>query len=255
MSRITSLENALLILKSFSINQPEMSVTDVSKLLGVSKSTAHRLLSSLAAEGFVVKDHQTHLYSPGSSILALTNIVNSQIHILNEATPVLNMLVESTGENAHLAILEGLDIIYLQTIDGTYPSDDFIHIGRRHPAFCTSSGQAILAFEPEAAGESAKHLTSYTKKTITSIDQFNKRLLQIRQNGYTFCEQEFREQITGIGATVFNKKKKAIASINITADPKRAASPILQKRYITAVQEAARQMTDIVTFRQKGAKR
>ncbi|OMP65983.1 IclR family transcriptional regulator [Domibacillus epiphyticus] len=251
MGHTTSLENALLILKSFSINQPEMSVTNVADLLGVAKSTAHRLLSSLAAEGFVVKDHQTHLYSPGSSILALTTIINSQIHILNEAAPVLNMLVESTGENAHLAILEGLDIIYLQTIDGIYPSDDFIHIGRRHPAFCTSSGQAILAFSEEAANEAAQNLYPYTKKTIISAEKFSQRLLQIREKGYTVCEMEFREQITGIGAPVFNEKKKAIASVNITTDPKRAASPILQKRYISAVQEAAKQMTDIVTLRKR----
>lgn len=144
--RLTSLENALLILKSFSIDQPEMGVTEIAHTLGIAKSTAHRLLSSLTQEGFVVKDRQTNLYSLGSSILSLTNIVNSQIPILNEATPILNKLAEFTGENAHLSILEGLSIIYLQTIQGRFPVHDFIHIGKRHPAFCTSSGQAILAY-------------------------------------------------------------------------------------------------------------
>lgn len=251
--RLTSIENALLILKSFSIDQPEQSVTEIAQNFGIAKSTAHRLLSSLNEEGFVTKDRQTNLYSLGSSILSLTNIVNSQIHILNEVTPVLNTLVEVTGENAHLAIMEELKIIYLQTMDGLYPSDDFIHIGRRHPAFCTSSGQAILAYHSKLAKKAAENLAPFTPYTITAAESFLQKLDYVREQGYTICEKEFQEHITGIGAPVFNEKNQVVASINITADPKRASSPILQKRYISAVKEAAGQMSEIMKIRKRGA--
>lgn len=249
--RLTSLENALLILKSFTLDKPEQSVTEIAQSLNVAKSTAHRLLSSLNKEGFVVKDRQTNLYSLGSSILSLTNIVNAQIRISNEVIPILNTLVEATSENAHLAIIEDLEIVYLQTMSGLYQANDFVHIGKRHPAFCTSSGQAILACHPSLAEKVANHLTPFTPYTVTSPSLFIQKLRLVKEMGYVICDKEFQPHICGIGAPVFNEKQEVIASINITADSKRANSPALQKRYIHAVQNAATQLSEIIAIRKR----
>ncbi|MFS0644092.1 IclR family transcriptional regulator [Siminovitchia sp. 179-K 8D1 HS] len=247
----TSLENALHVLKLFSMDEPEISVTGVSRKLQIAKSTAHRLLSSLASEGFVYKDPHSNLYSLGSSILSLVNIVNSQIHISNEAVPILNMLVETIGENAHLAILEELDVVYLQTIDGAYSSVDYIHLGNRKPAFCTSAGQAILAFQPEMAERASTQLRPYTKNTIISPETFFKKLNSVRVDGFVICDQEYRNGITGIGVPVYDGKGKVMASLSITALSKRVSSPRIQRRYVSLLWEASEKLTDMIKMRKR----
>ncbi|WP_339164515.1 IclR family transcriptional regulator [Siminovitchia sp. FSL W7-1587] len=247
----TSLENALHVLKLFSMDEPEMSVTDVSRKLQVAKSTSHRLLSSLASEGFVYKDPHTNLYSLGSSILSLVQIVNSQIPIANEAVPILNMLVETIGENAHLAILEGLDVVYLQTIDGVYSSVDYIHLGNRKPAFCTSAGQAILAFHPKTAARASRQLRTYAVNTITSPDAFFQKLKDVQKNGFVISEQEYRDGITGIGVPVYNDKKQVMASLSITALTQRVSSDRIKNRYVTLLQKASGKLTEMIIWRKR----
>lgn|SRR5690625_1879244 len=248
----TSLENALHLLKLFSMDEPELSVTEVSEKLGVAKSTAHRLLSSLAQEGFVYKDSQSNLYSLGFSILRLVEIVNSQIHISSEAIPILNTLVEEIGENAHLAILDGFDVVILQTISGDYSSIDYIHLGRRLPSFCTSSGKAILAFNPDIAKDVAKIMKPYTNKTIVDPKLFFAELEKIRKQQYVISVREYKDDITSIGVPVFNEVGHVIASITITIDYERATSNRVQNHYVSLLQRAGRELTKIIKMRKRG---
>lgn len=247
----TSLENALYVLKLFSLDQPEMSVTEISRKLDIAKSTSYRLLSSLASEGFVYKDPHSNLYSLGSSILSLANIVHSQIPISNEALPILNMLVETTGENAHLSILEGTEVVYLKTLDGIYSSVDYIHHGSRKPAFCTSAGQAILAFHPDAAKLASHELQVHAKNTIISPLAFLKRLDKVRKDGFAICDQQYRNNITGIGVPVYGKSGQTIAALSITAFSKRVSSPRVQARYIELLKKSSEKLTDMIKLRKR----
>lgn len=249
--RVSSLENALHILKLFTMDQPELSVTAIAKKLQVAKSTAHRLLSSLAAEGFVYKDPHSNLYSLGASILSMVNIVNSQIHIANEAIPILNLLVERSGENAHLAILEGLEVVYLQTITGIYSTSDYVHIGNRLPAYCTSSGQAILAYHAQIAEQAAKELPSLTKNTITSPKAFLQKLSAVRKQGFAICDQEYRNGIVGMAVPVLNEKDVVIASLSLTAAAQRVRSSQTQKRYVALLAAASDRLTEMIRLRKR----
>lgn len=233
------------------MDEPELSVTEVSLKLQVAKSTAHRLLTSLASEGFVYKDPHSNLYSLGSSILSLTEIVNSQIPISNEAMPILHMIVESIGENAHLTIVEGLDIVYLQTISGPYSSDDLIHLGNRKPAFATCAGQAILAFHPHLAEQAAQQLHPFTKHTIVSKADFFNKLQSVRQLHYSICVEEYRAGISAIGVPVFNESDEVIASLSITAHTKRMSSEKMKQQTIALLQKGAAQLHEMITLRKR----
>ncbi|MEK5272142.1 IclR family transcriptional regulator [Aeribacillus sp. FSL K6-8394] len=249
--RISSVENALKILKSFSMDEPELGVSEIAEKLNIGKSTAHRLLTSLASEGFVYKDINTNHYSLGASILTLTSIVSSQLKILNEATPVLNVLTEETGENSHISILEGTEIIYLQKIECTYPSKkEYTHIGRRNPVYCTSPGQAILAFEDEEVIEKicSQPFKKYGPNTITSPEQLKEKLLKIKKEGYAVCNQEFQKGIIGIGAPIFNEHNKVVAAVNITGSTKRINS-INIKQLIKKVVNAGERISELIKQR------
>lgn len=249
--RKSSLENALTLLTLFSIDEPELSVTSVSQKLNVSKSTAHRLLTSLMREEFVYKDPKSNLYSLGSSILSLVNLVNSQIHISTEVIPLLNKIVENTKESAHLAILENLNVIFIQTIGGVYPCKDEIYLGSKRPAYSTAAGQILLAFQPESLKPSMLHLQSFTPYTITNLHELESRLLTIRSKGYAICKGEYCEHVTEIAVPVYRDNGDVIAAISIIANNERILSSRIQDPYIRLLQNAAKTLKRIIEIRKR----
>ncbi|WIY59553.1 IclR family transcriptional regulator [Bacillus arachidis] len=232
MSRTTnsSLTNALRILKNFSIDHPEFTLYEITDHIGVSKSTACRLLQTLESEGFVYRNIKFNSYRLGSSILALSNTVIDQIANLKETTHFLKQLTIKTGESSHIAILENTNVIYLKKEDSQHRVQLLSHIGRRNPAHCTASGQAILAFiNPLTIEKLFEHgLEQTTQYSIVSLPMLKEKLATIRKQGYSISKGEFIENIVSVGAPIYNKKNQAFAAISV-AGPKKRILPNLQK--------------------------
>ncbi|MGE7767214.1 IclR family transcriptional regulator [Peribacillus sp. NPDC096540] len=255
-SRNSSIENALIILKSFSMDEPEMGITEIAERCSLAKSTVHRLLTTMASEGFVYKDPNTNRYSLGVSILALTNTVNSQLPILKDSMPILNLLTERTGESSHLGILEDKDIIYLQKIESEFPVEVLTHLGKRNPPHCTSTGQVILAYETEQVVNEvlSGELKAFTPWTLTHAEDVRKKLIEVKRLGYSVSDQEFKKGIISIGAPVFGEQGKVIASISITGPVERIGRQSIQKDCIKEAKSAAKKLTEIITERKMSHK-
>lgn len=232
MTRTTnsSLTNALRILKSFSIDHPELTLSEIAELVDVSKSTACRLIQTLESEGFMNQNLHFNTYSLGASVLSLSNTVIDQFSILKDTTYFLKQLTALTGESTHIAIVENTDVIYLKKEDSQYRVQLLSHIGRRNPAHCTASGQSILAFLKPATIESIykNGLTQSTKYSISNVSQLQKRLAMIREQKYSISKGELIENIVSVGAPIFNKQNQVFAAISV-AGPKKRMIPNLQK--------------------------
>lgn len=226
----SSLTNALHLLKCFTIDQPELTLSEIAELINMSKSTACRLIQTLESEGFIHQDLHFNTYSLGSSVLALSNTAIDQFAILKETTYFLKQLTIQTGESAHIAILDKKDVIYLKKEDSQHRVQLLSHIGRRNPAHCTASGQAILAFLKPATVEKIFEdgLERVTKNSITDLSKLQQTLRNIGQNGYAVSKGEFIENIVSVGAPIFNKNHQVFASISV-AGPKKRVLPHLQK--------------------------
>lgn len=232
------------------MDNPELGVTEMAKILGLSKSTVHRILLSMGSEGFVHKDAQTNRYSLGTSVLALTNIVNYQLPIINESIPILNLLTEKTGETALLGILEGNNIIYLQKIESENPVKPALQIGMRLPIHCTSSGQVILAFQAEEtiAKLVPNKLEPYTSKTVTTREELEKRLIEIKRQKYAICDQEYCEEYIAISAPVWDNQNHVMAAVSIVGPVQRIKG---KQWVIEEVKAAGQKLTEIVRKRRK----
>ena len=232
MSRTTnsSLMNALQLLKCFTIDEPELTLTEIAERINVSKSTACRLIQTLESEGFIHQNLYFNTYSLGSSVLALSNTAIDQFAILKETTYFLKQLTIQTGESSHIAILDKSDVIYLKKEDSQHRVQLLSHIGRRNPAHCTASGQAILAFLKSATVEKIFEdgLAQMTKYSITDLSQLQQTLAAAAQKGYAVSRGEFIENIVSIGAPIFNEKHQVFASVSV-AGPKNRMLPNLQK--------------------------
>ncbi len=211
---IRAVERALDVLLCFSSQTPELSMTQISEMVGINKSTVHRLLATLERKRFVERDATTGLYRPGIRLLQMAFLTLEHNDLRRLAAPFLHFLCEQYRENVNLTVLDDTDVVYLDVIESPQRVKLAAAPGQRLPAFCTASGKAILAFLPE---ENVRHilergLPSYTKNTITSLDAFFEDMSQTRQRGYAISEQEFEEGINALAAPICNHP---IASVSI----------------------------------------
>lgn len=214
---LSSVKNALRILRSFSVDEPEKKISELSASLGINKSTVSRTMSTLASEGFVFKDPDTQKYRLGLSILSLGGILNSSTDVYLESQSVLNRLVENLGETAHISVLDGTDIVYLNKVECNHPVRFLTHVGRRNPAYCTSSGKVLLAHADKSILDEilSKELKAYTSNTITKPAELLAHLQEIKENGYAFSYEEFNEGVSSIAAPVYNYDGKVVAAITV----------------------------------------
>lgn len=244
---LSSVTNALRILKSFSTFEPTQRVSDLAQSLGLAKSTVSRLLTTLAHEGFVVKDKKTGEYRLGLAVLTLGGILTNELEIHKEASPVMNKLVTDTGETAHLSILDGLDTIYIHKEECNHPVRILTHLGRKNPAYCTSSGRVLLAFHEKNIVEDViiQGLHAYTSKTITDPDKLRKNLEVIRENGYAVSTEELTLGTRSVSAPIRDYTGKVVAAINVVGPIQRMKDykiPDIAKKVMQAGEEASERL-------------
>lgn len=211
---IRAVERALDVLMCFTSHTPELTMTQISEMVGINKSTIHRLLATLEGKRFVERDPVTGVYRPGIRLLQMAFLTLEHNDLRRLATPFLHTLCDQHRENVNLSVLDDADVIYLTVIESPQRVKLAAAPGQRLPAFCTASGKAILAFLPE---ENVRHLLEhgmprYTKNSITSLDAFFEDMSQTRQRGYAISEQEFEEGINALAAPICNPP---IASVSI----------------------------------------
>jgi IclR family transcriptional regulator, KDG regulon repressor len=249
---LSSVKNALRILRRFSMDEPELKISDLAKELELGKSTVSRLMSTLASEGFVEKNPDNQRYHLGLSILSLASVCTSNFEIHKEAMPVLHELVEKTGETSHLAILDSLDVIYLHKVESKHHVRAFTHIGKRNPAYATSSGKVLLAFNDDHFVERTieKGLEPFTNKTITDPNTLLKALNDIREKGYALSIEEIFEGVVSIASPVRDYTGQVIASVNIVGPIQRVNDHTIPL-HIKRVVEAGKQISKRLGYRAK----
>jgi DNA-binding IclR family transcriptional regulator len=211
---IRAVERALDVLMCFTNQTPELTMTQISDLIGINKSTVHRLLATLEGKRFVERDAATGVYKLGIRLLQMAFLTMEHNDLRRLAAPYLHNLCNQFRENVNLSILDGADVVYVDAIESTQRVKLAAAPGQRLPAFCTASGKAILAFLPE---ENVKHILErgmpgYTQNTLTSPEVFFEDIRHVRERGIAIAEGEFEVGINAIAAPICNQP---IASISI----------------------------------------
>lgn len=203
---LSSVKNALRLLNSFSMEEPEKKVTDLAVTLGLGKSTISRLLATLASEGFVIKNPENGKYRLGLSILNLNTIVTSNLEVTRESLPILQSLVDDIGETAHIVARDEHDVIYLSRVECKHPVQFLAHIGRRNPLHATSSGKVILANQPEEfiSEYIQSGMKPYTPQTITNPDDLLETLAKVKQDGCAVSMEEILDGVASIATPIYD---------------------------------------------------
>lgn len=238
--QLSSVKNALKILKSFTTTQPVKRVSDLAEELGVSKSTVSRLISTLVSEDFLAPDTETAGYRLGYSVLTLGGALTSTNELYREVAPVLNNIVLQTGESAHVAVLEGQDVIYLNKNTGPYYSNILTSVGAHNAAYAASSGKVILAeADPEVIDQMFEDgVKAYTEHTITNPIKFKKELEKVRRQGYAMSIEEITKNNYSIAVPVRDMTGKIACAITVVGPLSRVNKGKLEQ-FIKIMKEAA----------------
>jgi DNA-binding IclR family transcriptional regulator len=231
--------NALHLLEQFSYTEPVLGVSELSRRLGLAKSTVHRILTTLLDEGFVQKAADGR-YRLGFRLYELGQLVVSSLELREVAHPTLERLRNDTGETVHLAVLEGADVVYLERFESPSTLRLFGRLGRRMPAHSTSSGKCLLAFSPPEVIDAvvAAGLPRLAPRTITSRAMLVRVLRQVRRDGYASSIDESEPGATSVAAPVFGVDGTVIAAVSV-AGPSLRITPESIPRYSRLVRRAA----------------
>ena len=233
-AKYSTLQNAIRLMNLFSIDESELSVTEIAGELGIAKSTAHRILISLESEGLIMKDPKSNLYRLGVSFLSLGNVITKNMRIYNHSSNILKYLQTTTGETSGVMVLENEYAYVINLEEGQYPIRYSTYIGQKEPVYCSSTGLAILAFQ------SAKVIHSIKEKASISVKDFEQKMDFIRLNGYYVSIDEFYENVTSIAVPVRNGRGEVIAALAIAGPSERILPkniPNLTKIIISASEQ------------------
>lgn len=218
---VQSLERALNIMDVLSTKSEGYSIKDLSADTGLNKSTVHRLLQTLRAHGYVYQDRQTEEYHLGYKILELSAHVMESFDIRSIARPLLEELCASTREAVHLSVLDDLDTIYIDKIDNAQRTIRmYSQIGKRIPVYCSATGKALLSLMgPSQLGQLVSRISfeRKTNNTITCADDLFAELADVRKHGYAVDWFEHEDSIFCVAAPIFDREKKSIAAISVSA--------------------------------------
>lgn len=214
---IASVDRAIDLLLLLEKNTQDMGVTEISKVLGVQKSTVHSLLQTLLLRGFI-QQNDNGRYTLGVRLIQLGSICEERLDIGSVATPIMTDLAEETNEIALLAVLAHDELIIIKKIE---PQRPFLVIPKFNFSIAlhsTAVGKVLLAHAPEEIKNMilAKGLERYTQYTL-SPDVLETELKNVREKGYAIGCNETIDGITCIGVPVYGHKGKVIAAISISS--------------------------------------
>ena len=217
-----SLERGLAILASFRSAQPLLGVSDLSRRVGLSRSTTHRYVATLASLGYLQQDVDTKKYRLGPRVLDLGFSAINSMELREVAAPHLRRLSDETGYTVNMAILDGPDIVYVErcrsTQAGQREIDLNLHVGSRLPAYCTSLGKVLLAFLPpdeQAAALAGIDFARRGPNTIVTRTALVTELKRVRANGYALNNEELAYGLRSIAAPLLDYEGRAVGAINL----------------------------------------
>ncbi len=220
---LRSVTSALDLLDLFT-SEEELGVSEVARRLGVAKSTAHRLLTTLASRGLVEQNDETGRYRLGLHLFELGHLALSRVELRKQSRTLLEELREITGWTVHLAIAQDADTLFLERLLTLRGMQAFGEYRRRWPLHVTSSGKAICAFDPEAAARRLDAgLPRFTDRTICDPDAFRAELAAIRARGYATSTEELMPHLASVAAPVLDQQGFARAAISLTGPPEEIA--------------------------------
>lgn len=196
-----------------------LGVVRLAKLTGGDKGQLSRVLSTLADHGLVDRDGDTRSYRLGWQLFALAARTGDQ-RLLTLAKPLVAGLADRLGERTSLSVLRGTNVLTLYSQASPRTVQTVGWVGRTVPAYCTSSGRALLF------AHSRKDLVALFAETVfaqigpnspADVDALHRRIVASRVRGYTIVVEELEPGLVAAAAPVRDFGGGICGAVNVSA--------------------------------------
>jgi len=234
---VQSLAKGLSVLKAFGHDNPQLTLSDVAREVGLSRAAARRYLLTFEALGYVASDGRLFTLRP--RVLELGYAYLSSIRLPSLALPHLEALVAHTKESSSISVLDGAEIVYIARVPTKRIMTVNIDVGTRFPAAATSMGRVLLAaLEPDDRRQRIGRLVRYTDRTVVQVSRLETVLKRISEQGWAAVDQELEEGLRSVAVPIRDNKGQVVAAANISAHASRASMKDLQERFLPRLQSA-----------------
>ncbi len=242
LPRIQALARASAIIDVIAAGGAEgVGLSEISRSTALNKTTAFNLLASLVTLRFIEQDEHSRRYRLGLRNIELGRIVQQRLHIPNLARPILVDLCKKTNETVSLALPDLLDLLVVDSFQGSQFLQATAYAGSRSMYHCTALGKAVLAQWDASMRRTVyrlRGLPRQTPHTITDIDTLEAQLPQVLARGYAVDAEENAVDVTCIGASIFDGFGDVAAAISVTGPSNRMTADALDKIAIDVIAAA-----------------
>lgn len=215
---MSSVSNALRVIEMLG-DGVELRVVDVADALDVSSATAHRVLSSLKAHGFVRQPPGSPRYLPGPAALRLARRVSFERMLRMISTPHMQTLCHDLKETINLEILVGADVLFLASAEDHHRLRVAQRAGTRSPAHACAGGKVLLASRSD---EDVRQLVgeqpeAVTERTLADVDRLLGDLRRTRDRGYSITIGEIDLGVHAVAVPVSDSDGNTLAALSLAA--------------------------------------
>ncbi len=251
-----SIEKTLIIILSFLGNNNPRGVRELSIQLGFSHSTVQRILKILESYGFVFQDHESRKYRLGNIYFDLVRTVQDNYSISSTAMPFMKRLYDHTSETVHINVIDKYERICILNMESHLDLKANMRIGDRCPLYVGATSKCLLAFSEKSFQDDffqSVKLTPLTQKTTTHLEDLQKDLQIIRNNGYSTSLGEGDEGLGAISAPILGANSKLLCAISLAIPELRYTNQDLRNAYIEKTLAVAQEFSKHMGFRPHNA--
>ncbi|MDR7419507.1 MAG: IclR family transcriptional regulator [Armatimonadota bacterium] len=203
---LKGVERAVALLNLFSIERPTLDLPGASRVLGIPRSTAYRLLRSLEAGHLLVYNERERSYRLGLAVARLGQVALASVDLRAAARPYLRGLVEETGESSFLLVVEGNAAVVIDTQETGEPLKLTRPVGTPWPLHAGASNKVLLAHLPDDAQAEylRRPLARITPRTTTDPRRLARELARIRRRGYGVTTGELTPGVVGVAVPILS---------------------------------------------------
>jgi IclR family pca regulon transcriptional regulator len=212
---VQSLHRGLRVIRVFDAEHASMTLSEVAGRAGLSRAVTRRLLMTLEYLGYVSRRERQFSLTP--RVLELGSSYLSSLTMATLAQPFMEEVARRIDESCSLAVLDELDVVYVQRVAVRKVMTITLGIGARLPAYCTSMGRMLLAgLEREALEGWLRALRpqALTRFTLTDKAQVRTAIDRVRLQDFAYVEQELQEGLCSVAVPVRDDRGRIVAALN-----------------------------------------
>lgn len=244
---VGSFDKGLRVLRAFDAEHALMTLSEVAERTGLTRAAARRFLHTLVELGYARFDSKRFALTP--RVLDLGYAYLRSLRLPDIVAPYLRRVSQQLQESASVAVLDGLEVVYVARVQTRRIMSADIGIGTRLPALHTSLGRVLLGQLPEAERERLiKRATPrrHTSHTVVSRPRLREILREVQSGGFALVDQELEEGLRSIAVPLWNRRGEPLAAMNVSGQANRLSPETMRREFLPVLLRTADELRGLL---------